>query len=151
MKTAFHHLSDEQWSLISSLTNWQLPLERGTPRSDMRKVWSSILFVLTRGCRWVDLPRNPDYFVPRSTAHKWAKQLSKNGAFDRVLSGLLQLGMRRGLIDLSQLAVDGSFSPLSRRRRGGVSWVQRQGVINPFARRWKRPTPSDHNHSGQRG
>jgi len=149
MKTTFHHLSDEQWSLIFSLMNWQLPLERGTPRSDMRKVWNSILFVLTRGCRWIDLPKDPDCFVPRSTAHKWVKQLSENGTFDRVLSGLLQLGVRRGLIDLSQMAVDGSFSPLSRRRRGGVSWVQRQGVINPFARRWKRSAYSDHNYSGQ--
>ena len=111
MKKAFHHLSDEQWSLISSLMNWQLPLERGTPRSNMRKVWNSILFVLTRGCRWIDLPKDPDSFVPRSTAHKWVKQLSENGTLDRVLSGLLQLGIRRGLIDFSQLAVDGSFSP----------------------------------------
>ena len=149
MAKSFHHLSDEQWSLISSLMNWKLPLERGTPRSNMRKVWSSILFVLTHGCRWIDLPKDPDYFVPRSTAHKWVKQLSENGVFDRVLSGLLQLGVQRGLLDLNQLAVDGSFSPLTGRRRGGVSWVQRQGIINPFARRWKRPTPGSNNNSGE--
>jgi transposase len=147
MKTTFHHLSDEQWSLISNLMAWKLPPERGTPRSNMRKVWNSILFVLTRGCRWIDLPKDPDYFIPRSTAHKWIKQMSENGVFDKVLSGLLQAGVRRGLIDLNQLAVDGSFSPLCRRRRGGVSWVQRQGVINPFARRWKRPAFSEHNYS----
>ena len=149
MKTAFHHLSDEQWALISSLMNWRLPLERGTPRSDMRKVWNSIFFILTHGCRWIDLPKDPDYFVPRSTAHKWIKQLSENGVFDRVLSGLLQVGVQRGLLDLNQLAVDGSFSPLTRRRRGGVSWTQRQGLINPFARRWKRPTSSDDNNGGK--
>lgn len=149
MKTTFRCLSDAQWSLISGLMSWQLPPERGTPRSDMRKVWNSILFVLTRGCRWIDLPKDPEYFVPRSTAHKWVKQLSENGTFDKVLSGLLQLGIRQGLIDLSQMAVDGSFSPLSRRRRGGVSWIQRQGVINPFARRWKRSASSNHNNSSQ--
>ena len=27
-------LSDEQWSLISDLMAWEVPLERGTPRSD---------------------------------------------------------------------------------------------------------------------
>jgi len=145
----FHHMSDAQWSLISGLMSWKLPLERGTPRSDLRKVWNSILFVLIHGCRWADLPRDLDHFVPRSTAHKWIKQLSENGVFDRVLSGLLQLGVRRGLIDLSQMAVDGSFSPLTRRRRGGVSWVQRQGIINPFARRWKRPASSDDNNGGE--
>ena len=151
MKTVFHHLSDKQWSTIFCLMNWKLPLERGTPRSDMRKVWNSILYVLTHGCRWIDLPKDPNYFVPRSTAHKWVKQLSENGAFDRVLSGLLQQSVQRGLIDLNQLAVDGSFSPLTRRRRGGVSWVQRQGVINPFARRWKRPTLSDNHNGGEWG
>lgn len=145
MKSAFRHLSDGQWQLISSLMEVKLPPERGTPRSDLRKVWNSILFVLTRGCRWIDLPKDPVYYVPRSTAHKWVKQLSENGVFDRVLSGLLQKGVQQGLIDLSQLAVDGSFSPLSRRRRGGVSWVQRQGVINPSARRWKRQSASSNN------
>lgn len=151
MKTQFHHLSDEQWSLISNLMNWALPLERGTPRSNLRKVWNSILFVLTHGCRWIDLPREPEYFVPRSTAHKWVKQLAENGVFDRVLSGLLQLGIQRGILDLNQLSVDGSFSPLTRRRRGGVSWIQRQGVPAPFTHRWSRPAAGNHNYSSKRG
>lgn len=138
MSKSFHYLTDEQWDTISSLMNTIFAPERGTPRSNMRKVWNSILFVLTRGCRWIDLPNNPNYYVPRSTAHKWVKQLSENGTFDRVLSGLLQRGVQQGLVDLSKLAIDGSFSPLTRRGRGGVSWVQRQGVINPSTRRWKR-------------
>lgn len=151
MKTVFHHLTDEQWSLILNLMDWKLPLERGTPRSDMRKVWNSILYILTHGCRWIDLPKDPNYFIPKSTAHKWIKQMSENGVFDRVLSGLLQSGIQRGLIDLNQLAVDGSFSPLTGGRRGGVSWVQRQGILNPFTRRWKRTTNNDNNNSSQRG
>lgn len=138
MNRTFKYLTDDQWQLIFDLMDAKLPRERGTPRSDMRKVWNSILYILNRGCRWIDLPVNPDCYVPRSTAHKWAKQLSENGILDRVLSGLLQIGVQQGKIDLSQLSVDGSFSPLSRGRRGGVSWVQRQGVINPSSRRWKR-------------
>ena len=138
MTHTFNSLTDNQWKVISELMSTKFPPERGTPRSDMRKVWNSILYILTRGCRWIDLPENPDYYVPRSTAHKWAKQLSENGVLDRVLSGLLQMGVQQGVIDLNQLAVDGSFSPLSRWRRGGVSWVQRKGVINRFNRRWKR-------------
>lgn len=138
MSKTFHYLSDQQWELVFNLMNTSFARERGTPRSDMRKVWNSILFVLTHGCRWVDLPKNTTYYVPRSTAHKWVKQLSKIGVFDRVLSGLLQRGVSQGVVDLSKLAVDGSFSPLTGRRRGGVSWVQRQGIINPPSRRWKR-------------
>lgn len=121
MKTAFHHLSDAQWLLISKLMNWKMPLERGTPRSDMRKVWNSIFYVLTHGCRWIDLPKEPGVFFPRSTAHKWIKQLCESGVFNRVLSGLLQIGVRKGLLDLNQLAVDGSFFSLTGRRRGGIT------------------------------
>jgi transposase len=138
MEHQFCYLNDEQWELIASLMNTSFARERGNPRSDMRKVWNSILFILTRGCRWIDLPRDFTYYVPRSTAHKWVKQLTKLGVFDRVLSGLLQRGMQRGLIDLEKLSVDGSFSPLSRRRRGGVSWVQGQGIINPPSCRRQR-------------
>lgn len=146
MKTAFQSLSDEQWKLIFNLMNAKLPLERGTPRSDMRKVWNSIFYVLIQGCRWSDLPKEPLYYVPRSTAHKWVKQLSENGIFDRVLSGLLQKGVQQGVVDLNQLAIDGSFSPLPRGRSGGLSWVQRQGIINPSTRRWKRPANCSDNH-----
>jgi transposase len=121
MNATFHVLSDEQWALILSLMDLQLPLERGVPRSDLRKVWNSLLFVLTRGCRWIDLPRDFDFFVPRSTAHGWLKHWSATGVFDKVMSGLLQVALQKGKLDLSQLASDGSFSPLTRRRPGGQS------------------------------
>ena len=116
MKQSFSQLSDEQWNLIQELMNWKLPLERGTPRSDLRKVWNSILYVLTRGCRWIDLPKDPIRYVPRSTAHKWLKQLQDAHIYDRVLSGLLQKGLRSGKIHIEQIAIDGSFSPCARRR-----------------------------------
>lgn len=119
MTVNFRPLSDEQWALIFSLMNTTFPPERGVPRSDLRKVWNSLLFILTRGCRWIDLPNDPDLFVPRSTAHNWLKQWSRTGIFDKVMSGLLQIALQQGKIDLAQMAVDGSFSPLTRRRPGG--------------------------------
>jgi len=125
MGAGFRTLSDEQWLLIIRLMELQLPLERGIPRSDLRKVWNSLLFVLTRGCRWIDLPRDFTLFVPRSTAHGWLKEWSRSGVFDRVMSGLLQLALEKGAVDLSQLAVDGSFSPLTRRRSRSSSRPQR--------------------------
>lgn len=123
MQKPFHHLSDSQWHLILNFMDWTPPPQRGTPRSDLRKVWNSLFYILTHGCRWIDLPKDDGYFVPRSTAHKWIKQWAKNGVFDRVLSGMLQLGIERGLIDLSQMSVDGSFSPLARRRKRGSTWI----------------------------
>src|SRR5690606_17152292 len=111
MSPGFEQLSDEQWSLILSLMDLHLPHERGVPRSDLRKVWNSLFFVLTRGCRWIDLPRDFNLFVLKSTAHGWLKIWSVTGIFDKVMSSLLQIAMQKGKLDLSQLATDGSFSP----------------------------------------
>ena len=36
-------LSNEQWGLISGLMVWEILLERGTPRSDLRKVCKLVL------------------------------------------------------------------------------------------------------------
>ncbi len=36
------------------------PPERGISRSDLRKVWNSLLFVLTRGCRWINKSRTKE-------------------------------------------------------------------------------------------
>lgn len=111
MKKPFTQLSDKQWKCIESLVNWSPPPVRGGPRSDFRKVWNSILFILTRGCRWIDLLRDPNVYCSKSTAHRWLILFKKARVFDRVLSGLLQIGIAEGKIDLSQVAVDGSFSP----------------------------------------
>lgn len=107
----FTHLSDSQWATIKELINWTPPLQRGVPRADFRKIWNSILFVLTRGCRWSDIPGDLSLYCSKSTAHRWLVILKKAHVFDRVLSGLLQAGVSEKKIDLSQVAIDGSFSP----------------------------------------
>ena len=111
MAKHFTHLSDPQWETIQGLVNWTPPPQRGVPRTDFRKIWNSIFFVLTRGCRWSDIPIDPSLYCSKSTAHRWLVILKKAHVFDRVLSGLLQVGLSERKIDLSQVAIDGSFSP----------------------------------------
>lgn len=121
--TKFNQLTDPQWDVVQKFMAWEPPAERGTPRSDLRKVWNAILYVTANGCRWADLPVDTSRFVPRSTAHKWLKQFEFLGILDRVLSGLLQQAVAEGKIDLSQVAVDGSFSPCPWRRTERGSWL----------------------------
>lgn len=78
MTRSFSELTDKQWELILELMNWDPPLVRGTPRSDLRKVWNSILYILVHGCRWIDLPVEPSRYVPRSTAHKCAQAITRS-------------------------------------------------------------------------
>lgn len=113
MYADFQPLTDDQWDLVLKLMNLDLPPERGIKRSDLRKVWNSIFFILRKGCRWIDLPQDLNLFVPRSTAHGWLKKWSNEGVFDKVMSGLLQVAIQKGMVDLSQLSVDGSFSPFA--------------------------------------
>ncbi len=112
----FKFLSDSQWNFIFTLMNWAPPLQRGTPRTDLRKIWNSIFYVLTHGCRWADLP-STSHYAHRATSHRWLVRWSKEGIFDRVFSGLLQKAVTSGNVDLSTLLVDGSFSPCAWRRR----------------------------------
>jgi transposase len=121
-KKQFQFLTDYQWNLVVSYMDWTPPLQRGTPRTDIRKVWNSIFYILTHGCRWSDLPSSKHY-AHRATSHRWMLRWYKEGIFDRVLSSLLQKGVSMGLIDLSTLLVDGSFSPCARR------WRERQPRI----------------------
>jgi transposase len=53
----FRELSDEEWELIKLL----LPKAKtGRPRADDRHVLNGILYVLTTGCRWMDMPPKYD-------------------------------------------------------------------------------------------
>lgn len=121
----FTALSDNQWQRIQELAQFNLPLQRGIPRTDLRKVWNSILFLLSRGCRWVDLPIAENY-AARPTAHRWLIRWQREGVFDRVISGLLQEAVKQGKIDLSQVIVDGTFSLSTGRRGTGGIWAQRE-------------------------
>ena len=46
MYADFKPLTDEQWELILKFMELDLPLEKGVKRSDLRKVWNSIFFIL---------------------------------------------------------------------------------------------------------
>lgn len=116
METEFKALTDNQWALIQELMQWTPLKERGIQRTDPRKIWNSIFYILTRGCRWSDLPIDKSIYAARATAHQWLLQWQHQGVFDRVLSGLLRLAAKQKKIDLTHILVDGSFSPCTRRR-----------------------------------
>jgi transposase len=50
----FRELSDFEWEVIKPLLP---PMSRvGRPRADDRRIINGILYVLTTGCRWMDMP-----------------------------------------------------------------------------------------------
>lgn len=111
MATGFRQLTDAQWKIVTEGMEWSPPKERKQSRADLRTVWNSILYVLSRGCRWADIPEDRSIYAARSVAHRWFQIWRHEGVFDRVLSYILQVAIAEGKVDLSQLAVDGCFSP----------------------------------------
>ena len=97
----FKELTDEQWSFLKGF----MPPspKRGRPRLDDRKVLNGILYVLTTGCRWADMPRQ--YGHP-TTAWRRLKKLQEEGIWQKILQSLLNLGYSLGKIDPSLTAID---------------------------------------------
>jgi transposase len=62
-------VSDDEWELIRP----HLPprAKVGRPRADDRKVLNGILYVLTTGCRWMDMPKRYGHY---STAFRRLKR-----------------------------------------------------------------------------
>jgi transposase len=83
----FAELSDEQWQAVAPL----LPLRprRGRPRADDRRVIDGILYVLTTGCRWVDLPAR---YGSDTTAWQRLRALRVDGTWERICAVLRRMG-----------------------------------------------------------
>ena len=142
MATKFKMLTDEQWFLIKDSMEWAPAPPRGKPSTCFRKVWNSILYILSRGCRWADLPTDKEHYATKSVAHRWLQIWNHQGVFDRVLSKLLQIAVLQGKIDISQIAVDGSFSPCTGRRRISGARLQRERCSDSSLSRSIRKTNS---------
>jgi transposase len=66
----FRELSDYGWGVIRPLLP---PRSRvGRPRADNRVVLNGILYVLTTGCRWMDMPLEyGSYRTARRRLKRW--------------------------------------------------------------------------------
>ncbi|MEM2896709.1 MAG: IS5 family transposase [Candidatus Bathyarchaeia archaeon] len=82
----FIELSDEEWAFIEPF----LPpkAKTGRPRADDRLTIDGILYVLTTGCRWMDMPiRYGSY----KTAWKRLKRWQKEGVWERIFKAIASM------------------------------------------------------------
>ena len=71
-------LTDEEFALIEPF----LPLERSVSR---RSLINGILYVLTTGCQWRQLPKD---FPPKSTTHDYFVELQCTGVLKQIHNSL---------------------------------------------------------------
>ncbi len=100
----FTELNDEQWQFIKPHIPPQ-PIV-GRKRADDRKTINGILYVLTTGCRWQDMPR---CYGSYKTAWRRLKWWSREGIWSKILAAAQQHAYAIGKLDLEIIAVDSTL------------------------------------------
>lgn len=98
-------LTDREWEFLRPL----LPpaKRRGRPRADDRRTLNGILYVLSTGCRWEDLP--PERYGSGKTCWYRFSQWRKAGLWNAIAGTLLLELNRRRKIDLTNAYLDTSI------------------------------------------
>jgi len=108
----FRELSDEQWQFIQPL----LPpkASTGRPRADDRRTLNGILYVLTTGCRWMDMPKE---YGSHKTVWRRLKEWQERGVWEGLWRRLLELGYQAGRLRLGAVAIDATTVEARKGRR----------------------------------
>lgn len=98
-----YQLSDDQWQQIEDL----LPQnrQRGGQWKEHRVMLDAILWVLSDGGRWRNVPER---FGPWQTVYDRFRKWCREGLWDRILRRLQARKIHDGEIDWSLLAIDGT-------------------------------------------
>lgn len=83
----FCELSDFEWGVIEPFLPPRSARGR-RPRVDDRSLVNGILYVVTTGCRWSEMPSKYGSYV---TAWRLLKRLQERGIWDRILLELSSL------------------------------------------------------------
>ena len=97
-------LSDERWHCIKRF----LPndCQTGRPRADDREIINGILYVLTTGCAWEDLPH--DIAASYKTCHRRLLELQRRRVWQTMLAALLKAADHRKLLNWKNAYHDAS-------------------------------------------
>jgi transposase len=116
MAGPFEGLTDLAWQLFADLFPPEPPKRgRGMPSTPVRQVGNTWLDVLITGCRWCDLPRDPQWASKRA-AHWWLQRWQADGTLTDMPARRLGHAEERAIIQEQYGAVDGSFFPWHRQR-----------------------------------
>jgi transposase len=103
-------LTDSQWAVLNPLIPEPSRRKggRGRPWKSRRSVLNAVLWVLRTGAPWADLP---DRYPPYQTCHRRFQEWVHSGILRGVLDALAADLHARGLLDVRDAFIDGSFAP----------------------------------------
>ncbi|HOT93794.1 MAG TPA: transposase [Methanoregulaceae archaeon] len=93
----FREPDDRLWEAVRPLL--PAPNPRGGAKSDLRRLFSGVLYVLSTGFAWADTPR---CYGAKSTVHRLHLRLCRSGSYPRLLEVMRQHGYDTERIDLSR-------------------------------------------------
>ena len=94
----------------------------GRPRCDPRRLFNGILYVLTTGCTWHDVPAK---YGTKSTVHRYHLELCEKGVYQAIFLDLLRSGYAIRKIDLSDCATDTKAISAKKRDRPAMMAIKR--------------------------
>lgn len=97
-------LTNKEWSILGSLL--PEPAPTGRPRADDRRTLNGILYVLSTGCRWADLP--PERYGSGKTCWRRFKEWREQGRWNAIAGTLLLELNRRRQINWNNAYLDTS-------------------------------------------
>ena len=111
------HLSTREWNLIKSCLTIPKPRTdgRGRPRASDRLAFEAIVYVLTKGVRWRDIPPNYPCYV---SCFERYRQWSTDGSLQRAFTALLKTKYGKKELAVSEAIFDGSFIPSKKTVKG---------------------------------
>ena len=103
-------LTEEQWLILEPLLPKLRKIEdgKGRPWRNNREVLEGVLWVLKTGARWMDLPKD---YPPYQTCHRRFQMWEQDGVMDNILEKISLDLFERGVLDLSESFIDGTFAP----------------------------------------
>lgn len=108
----FREIGDDLWEIIRKYLPPTKP-HIGRPRCDPCQLINGILYVLTTGCTWHDVPEK---YGTKSTVHWYHLELCKKGVYQAIFLDLLQSGYEIRKVDLEHC----STTPRIFRRKKGI-------------------------------
>lgn len=103
-------LIDAEWEFLRSFLPPQK--QRGRHRADDRATLNGILYALSTGCRWRDVP--PERYGSGITCWRRLRLWQENGTWERIAVNLLRELKRKGKLNLRSGYLDASIREAKR-------------------------------------
>lgn len=92
------------------------PASTGRPRADDRTTINGILYVLTTGCRWAELPKR---YGDDSTTHRRLMYWQETGVWNRVVNAIQRQAFKSGKLNVISVSVDSTDIPA---KKAAATW-----------------------------